>query len=76
MGLKLDGIEGYIYPKTIAQPPGSQRLMRKYPPNLDDQVIFPEQRLQWMLNTGWNQNSGSDWLECVYPNHGSVPTIQ
>jgi len=38
--------------------------------------FFPNSVFQWMLNSGGNQNSGSDWLDYVYPNHGSVPTIE
>lgn len=77
LGYKLDGIEGYIYPKTIPQPPGSQRLMRKYSPTRDDHAIFPENRLASMASQGYTQNSGSDWLGYVYPNlTGAVPTIQ
>ena len=76
-GYKLDGIEGYIYPKTMSpQPPGTVRLMRKYNPTLDDHAIFPESKLSTMTNLGYTQNSGSDWLGYVYPNFGVVPTIQ
>lgn len=32
LGYKLDGIEGYIYPMSMTQPPGTVRLMRKYNP--------------------------------------------
>lgn len=75
-GYKLDGIEGYIYPKTIAQPPGTLRLMRKYNPTRDDHAIFPETALSSMTAQGYTQNSGSDWLGYVYPNtNGYVPSI-
>jgi hypothetical protein len=49
LGYKLDGIEGYIYPLSMAQPLGTVRLMRKYNPTLDDHAIFPETRLSEML---------------------------
>lgn len=77
-GYKLDGIEGYIYPKIMTpQPPGTQRLMRKYNPARDDHAIFPETRLAPMAAQGYTQDSGSDWLGYVYPNtNGTVPTIQ
>lgn len=77
VGYLLDGIEGYIYPKTLAQPAGTQRLMRKYNPTRDDHAIFPENRLAYMISQGYTQDSGSDWLGYVYPNlNGTVPTVQ
>lgn len=77
VGYQLDGIEGYLYPKTIPQPIGTQRLMRKYNPARDDHAIFPENRLATMTAQGYTQNSGSDWLGYVYPNlTGNAPTIQ
>lgn len=77
-GYKLDGIEGYIYPKTMSpQPIGTVRLMRKYNPTLDDHAIFPESTLSAMTALGYTQNSGSDWLGYVYPNlTGTIPAIQ
>lgn len=76
-GYRWDGVEGYIYPKTQSQPLGSVRLMRKYNPARDDHAIFPETELTNMVNEGYTQNSGSDWLGYVYPNAtGNVPTIQ
>ena len=75
-GYKLDGIEGYIYPKSLAQPVGTVRLMRKYNPTRDDHAIFPETALSIMASQGYTQNSGSDWLGYVYPNStGSTPVI-
>jgi len=76
VGYRLDGIEGYIYPKSISQPVGSVRLMRKYNPARDDHAIFPETLLNAMTAEGYTQNSGSDWLGYVYVNTGIVPTIQ
>lgn len=76
VGYKLDGIEGYLYPKTMAQPVGTMRLMRKYNPERDDHAIFPESRLSAMAAQGYTQNSGSDWIGYVYPNtNGNVPVI-
>lgn len=76
-GYKLDGIEGYIYPKTISQPPGTVRLMRKYNSARDDHAIFPETELAKMQAEGYTTNSGSDWLGYVYSNTtGAVPPIQ
>ncbi|HHX83506.1 MAG TPA: S8 family serine peptidase [Pseudomonadaceae bacterium] len=75
-GYKLDGIEGYIYPKTLPQPPGTVKLMRKYNPDRDDHAIFPESQLLYFTGEGYVQDSGSDWLGYVYPNStGNVPTI-
>lgn len=75
-GYKLDGIEGYLYPKTSPQPAGTVRLMRKYNPARDDHAIFPETLLSAMQAQGYTQDSGSDWLGYVYPNTGGVPVIQ
>lgn len=75
VGYRVDGIEGYIYPKDMSpQPPGSVKLMRKYNPTRDDHAIFPETRLSAMAAIGYTQNSGSDWLGYVYPNStGAMP---
>ena len=40
-GYKLDGIEGFIFPTTLAQPSGAVRLCRKYDATRDDYVLFP-----------------------------------
>jgi hypothetical protein len=76
VGYKLDGTEGYIYPKTSAQPTGTVKLMRKYNPARDDHAIFPDTLLTDMTNQGYTQNSGSDYIGYVYINNGGVPTIQ
>jgi serine protease len=74
---KLDGSEDYIYPKTLPQPQGTVRLMRKYNSIRDDHAIFPEPQLVSMLYLGYTENSGSDWLGYVYQNtNGNVPVIQ
>ena len=75
VGYRLDGIEGYIYPKTISQPSGTVRMMRKYNPTRDDHAIFPEPLLSTMTAEGYTQNSGSDWIGYVYVNTGGVPSI-
>ncbi len=74
-GYRLDGIEGYIYPKTIAKPAGTVRLMRKYNAARDDHAIFPETELAGMAAQGYTSNSGSDWLGYVYPNGGNTPNL-
>jgi serine protease len=78
VGYRVDGIEGYIYPKTITQPTGTVRLMRKYNAARDDHAIFPESLLMQYTNEGYTLNSGSDWLGYVYlsPSNGSKPIIQ
>lgn len=77
VGYQLDGIEGYLYPKTVTpQPPGTRKLMRKYNPARDDHAIFPDNILNTMTSLGYTEDSGSDWLGYVYPNlRGSVPAI-
>lgn len=76
LGYQLDGIEGYIYPKTMSQPTGTVKLMRKYNPARDDHAIFPETQLTYFTALGYTQNSGSDWLGYVYPNStGGIPAI-
>lgn len=76
VGYLLDGLEGYIFPKTVSQPYGTVRLMRKYNSTRDDHAIFPENLLTQYANEGYTQNSGSDWLGYVYPNYGYKPTVQ
>ncbi len=40
-GYQLDGIEGYIFPKTPTSPAaGAKKLCRKYNSNVDDYVLF------------------------------------
>ena len=77
LGYRVDGIEGYIYPKNLPQPIGTTKLMRKYNPTRDDHAIFPESALSYMINQGYSANANStDWLGYVYPNtNGSTPTI-
>jgi hypothetical protein len=66
-GYKLDGIEGYILPKTASYS-GTVKLLRRYNPARDDHAIFPESQLAAMQAEGYTQLSGSDWLGYVYPN--------
>lgn len=39
-GYKVDGIEGYVFPKSMAQPPGAVKLCRKYYSGHDDYILF------------------------------------
>ena len=41
MGYKVDGIEGYVFPKTMNQPAGTVKLCRKYYELNDDDILFP-----------------------------------
>lgn len=74
MGYALDGIEGYIFPKTSPQPPGTVKLLSRYNPSLDDNAIFPETLAASM--SGYTDSSEPDgWLGYVYPNSGSQPVV-
>jgi serine protease len=71
-GYKLDGIEGYIYPRTMpVQPAGTVKLYRKYNQARDDYAIFPESELSTMMAQGYTDNYGNDWIGYVYPNQDS-----
>ena len=78
VGYSLDGVEGYIYPKSTPRPYGTVRLLRKYNAVNDDHAIFPEVAsiVTNMANQGYTQNSGSEWLGWVYPNYGTRPIVQ
>ena len=77
LGYRLDGLEGYVYPKSRPRPTGAVKLLRKYNPVRDDHAIFPEGSLTQYSNEGYTQNSGTDWLGYVYLNSGTgVPVIQ
>lgn len=77
VGYSLDGVEGYIFPKSTPRPYGTVRLLRKYNAVNDDHAIFPEVAsiVSDMTNQGYTQNSGSDWLGWVYPNNGTRPVV-
>jgi hypothetical protein len=40
-GYTYDGVEGYVYPKSAAQPPGMVKLCRKFDGTRQDYVLFP-----------------------------------
>ncbi|MFT3792606.1 MAG: S8 family serine peptidase [Rudaea sp.] len=72
IGYALDGIEGYVFPKTSPQPPGTVKLLSRYNPTLDDNAIFPETLAASM--TGYTDSSEPDgWLGYVYVNTGTKP---
>jgi serine protease len=68
VGYKFDGIEGYLYPNTMAQPPGTTKLYRKYNSDSDDHAIFPESQLAAMTAAGYTLNSGAEWIGWAYEN--------
>ena len=76
IGYRVDGIEGYLYPSTAAQPAGTVRLLKRYNPTLDDHAVFPETTLGTMTAQGYTAISGLDWLGYVYlnPASGAMPT--
>lgn len=75
VGYKLDGIEGYLYPRTMTQPSGTVRFLQKYNAIRDDHAIFPESELVNMTDDGYTMNSGPDWLGYAYPNlTGAMPS--
>lgn len=76
IGYRVDGIEGYIYPSTAAQPAGTVRLLKRYNPTLDDYAVFPETTLGTMTAQGYTTISGLDWMGYVYlnPASGAMPT--
>lgn len=77
LGYQVDGIEGFVYPKSLPRPLGAVKLMRKYHAGLDDHANFPESAAASMGSNGWTYDTnGTDWLGYVYPNTGSMPTIQ
>jgi hypothetical protein len=67
----MDGIEGYIFPRYEPQPPGTERLYRKYNPTRHDTAIFPESMLSQMTADGYTANQGDDWIGYVYVNQDS-----
>ena len=56
---------------------GAVKLMRKYHAGLDDHANFPKSPAASMGSNGWTYDTnGTDWRGYVYPNTGSMPTIQ
>jgi hypothetical protein len=80
-GYALDGIEGYVYPTTQAQPSGTVKLCRKYDPVRDDYVLFPDNATN-CSNTSDGYAGGnyldppgiSNWVGWVYPG-GQIQAI-
>ena len=77
IGYRVDGLEGYVYPKSRPKPTGTVKLMRKYNPARDDHAVFPETLLTQYTNEGYTATTSTDYLGYVYVNSGtSVPVIQ
>lgn len=67
LGYKVDGIEGYVYPKTLPQPAGATHLLRMYNPQKDDHAIFPYSRYAAMWAAGYTSMSyGVNFLGWVF----------
>jgi len=77
LGFKLDGIEGYVFPKEMAQPIGTVKLCRKFDATRSDYVLFPgggksgtDCSAVGDGHTGGNYSQnvvGSDWIGWVFP---------
>lgn len=77
LGYKVDGVEGFVFPLTQAQPSGTVKMMRKYNPARDDHAIFPFDSLSMMNSQGYTANTNSvDSLGYAYPNTtGNMPSV-
>jgi hypothetical protein len=79
----LDGIEGYIYPRSVdvdidgdgigdGPPTGTVKLYRGYNSYRYDHAIFPESQLVNMRGENYYTEEGlDDWIGYVYPNKDS-----
>ena len=78
LGYQVDGLQGYVYPKSLPQPTGTVRLMRSYNAQRDDHAVYPDTKSSNMASQGYiYTTNSSDWLGYVYPNTtGQVPVIQ
>ncbi len=82
-GYSVDGIEGYIFPVTMAQPPGTIKLCRKRDSSRDDYVLFPGTGTNGTSctnttdgYTGGNYSDpvvDTDWIGWVYPAQAPRP---
>ena len=78
LGYVLDGIEGFVFPKTQSpQPPGTVRLCRRYSTARDDYILFAGAGANGgdCTNVNDSQTGGvydittgnTDWIAYVYP---------
>ena len=84
-GYAIDGIEGYIYSKAAAHPPGTIKVCRKYSSSRDDYILFPGNGAggtDCSANTDgytpggsvYTQNiDGEDWIGWAYPARAPQP---
>ncbi len=89
LGYSVDGIEGYVFPTTKAQPPGTIKLCRKYATARDDYVLFAGTGANGTTcgsTDGFTKDSGgnlyqdytvtagnTDFIGWVYPVRASQP---
>jgi hypothetical protein len=67
-GFVRDGIEGYMYPVSSPQPPGTVRLMRRYNSATNRYALFPESQLAYFENLGYMTTiANTDMLGYVCP---------
>ncbi len=62
----LDGIEGYIYPSNIAQPPGTIRVVRGHDAANLRWTVYPESQTAAWQARGYT--SGTTFIGYAYPN--------
>ncbi|MEP7183141.1 MAG: S8 family serine peptidase [Betaproteobacteria bacterium] len=89
-GYKLDGIEGYVFPKSYGSAPqtGMVRLCRLYDPTRDEEILFPGTGNSGnKCNPPFPSYSGgsyysstiysTDWMGWVYANYNGAtpPTV-
>jgi hypothetical protein len=72
-GFRYEGIEGYVYPTSLAQPSGTVALRRAYKPSTHTYVIYPiDEESEY---AGYGYTSGVTTLGYVYRNTtGNRPT--
>ncbi len=62
----LDGIEGYIYPSNIAQPPGTIRIVRGFDATNVRWTVYPESETPAWQARGYT--SGTTFIGYAHPN--------
>lgn len=71
-GLKVDGVEGYLYapctPEPSCIPAGATKVLQRYSPTHNDHAVFPENELATMQASGYTQIRGTGTLGYAYRN--------
>jgi hypothetical protein len=85
VGYKVDGIEGYVFPKTMNQPAGTVKLCRKYYELNDDYILFPGAGAggtdcsvatdQYTPGSNYTQSFSDDWIGWVYTARAPQPVL-